>query len=48
MIGLSFEMSDITPIITCECKMRFFGDASVDAWRAWYKHAADKHPEVFQ
>lgn len=38
---------DATPIFECECGARCFGDAVVDAFRSWWKHVGDKHPEAF-
>ena len=47
MIRVDVDFSDATPLWTCECQQRFFGDAVVDAFRNWWKHVGQDHPEAF-
>lgn len=35
---------DADPVIRCECGQDCRGDSGMDAWRAWWEHAAREHP----
>jgi hypothetical protein len=44
---MAMFFNDASPVILCLtelCGQHFHGDAAVDAWRAWYRHLAEKHP----
>ena len=38
-VGVRFYFDDIDPVAECECGWHAHGDAVVDAFRAWWKHA---------
>jgi hypothetical protein len=46
-MNVTVTFSDCTPIFTCECGARCFGDAVVDAFHSWWKHVSAKHPGAF-
>lgn len=45
-LGVRFRFADIDIRATCECGWTATGDAAVDAFRAWWAHRADKHPDA--
>ena len=38
--------NDAVPVFLCEYGVKCFGDAPIDAFRSWWKHQAEKHPEA--
>lgn len=44
-VGVRFYFDDADPVALCECGWHTHGDAAVDAFRAWWKHRADKHAD---
>jgi hypothetical protein len=44
--SVRFYFSDATPVAQCQCGVRCFGDAAVDAFGSWWKHRYEKHPEA--
>jgi hypothetical protein len=46
-VTVTADFGDAAPVWTCECGVRCFGDAVVDAFRNWWKHVAEAHPMAF-
>jgi hypothetical protein len=46
-MNVNVAFSDATPVFTCECAARCFGDSVNDAFASWWRHVADKHPGTF-
>lgn len=46
MMAMCFSDANVMIIcLTDLCGLKFHGDAAVDAWRNWYQHLAERHPE---
>ena len=46
MVDFSFYDADVVATCPAPCGWHAHGDAAVDAFSAWWKHKADKHPEA--
>ena len=45
---MSIKVDVNLDVWTCQCRQRFFGDAVADAFRNWWKHVGQDHPEAFE
>lgn len=41
------HFDDASPVFTCQCGTRHFGDSVIDAFAAWWQHVSIKHPDAF-
>lgn len=46
-ISMTLKFSDSDPVVTCQCRVRCFGDSINDVLTNWGKHVTEKHREVW-